>query len=144
MGIVINMADRRRRTFEDSAAHSDLSMWGFWKGLQLAADGYSPMNTLTHILSGRGEKPGHKILCLDMKPRAWEVNARVFSLERELIDVLVARYCLPVNPNGQPYRTTDIAPYLGITSSLFDERLNRARERYKALIFPQPLYLHAG
>lgn len=132
------------RTFEDSAVHSDLSYWGYWKGLQLASEGYSPINTLTQILSGRADRPSHKILCFDMKPRAWEINTKIMAMNRELYEVLVGRYCLPVDPNGQPYSVATVAPLLGISRELFQTRLDRAREQYKSMIFPQVLIRHSA
>lgn len=126
---------RRKRTFEDSVVHSDLCYWGYWKGRQYAADGSSPINTLSQILSGVGGQPGHKVLCLDMKPRAWQINAKVFSLPSELREVLVGRYCLPVKENGQPYKTEEIAPLLRITPRGFYKRLAQARQAYTSMVF---------
>ena len=124
-----------RRSFEQQVAHSDLNYWGFWKGLQLAADGASPINTLAQIMSGRCENPGHRVLCLDMKPRAWQINARVFSLPGDLIAALVARYCLPCKPDGHPYRPYELAPLLGVSPRVYRDRLERGRIKYREMIY---------
>ena len=97
-----------RRTFEDSVVNGDLSYWGFWKGLQYAAEGYSPENTLAQIFSGRAENPGHRVLCLDMKPRAWQINGRIYRhLPMWQIAALTARFCLPAR-DSQPYRAKSL------------------------------------
>lgn len=125
----------RGRTLEQSVVHSDLTYWGYWKGRQYAANGYSPMNTLSQIMSGVGGHPSHKILCLDMKPRAWQINSRVIRLPEELRAVLVARYCLPCKADGQPYQICELAPILGISESLYRHRLTRARQAYEWAVF---------
>jgi hypothetical protein len=127
------------RSHEDSVVEYELRRWGYWAGIQYAAEGYAPMNTLSQILSGRSERPGHRILCIDppTRTRFWEINARVLMLKRELYEVLVARYCLPMKQDGQPYRTTEVAPFLGISPPLFADRLMRARLGYKRMIFPE-------
>jgi len=123
--------------FEQSVVNGDLSYWGFWKGLQYAAEGYSPMNTLAQILSGRCDNPGHRILCLDMKPRAWEVNGRIYRhLPMFQIEALTARYCLPVKKiDGQPYRATELADLLGISPEDYLDRLALGKASYRAIIF---------
>ena len=127
---------RHSRTFEDSVVNADLSYWGFWKGLQYAAEGYSPMNTLAQIFSGRSDNPGHRVLCLDMKPRAWAINGRIYNfLPMEEIEALTARYCLPVRPDGHPYRATELAGFLGVTPEDYLMRLGNGRASYRALIF---------
>lgn len=131
--------ERRGRggySFEQSVVNADLSYWGFWKGLQYAADGYSPENTLAQIFSGRSDNPGHRVLCLDMKPRAWAINGRLYRyLPMALIEALTARYCLPVKPDGQPYRATELAEFLGIKPEDYINRLARGRALYRSLIF---------
>jgi hypothetical protein len=125
-----------RRTFEDSVVNGDLSYWGFWKGLQYAAEGYSPTSTLAQILSGRSDNPGHRVLCLDMKPRAWQINGRLYThLPMNQIGALTARYCLPVRPDGQPYRATELAEFLEVEPVAYLDCLARGRAAYKALIF---------
>lgn len=127
------------RSFEDSVVESDFRRWGFWTGVQYAAEGYSPTSTLSQILSGRSDRPGHRILCVDPpeKSRFWEINRRVRKLDRELFEVLVARYALPCRPDGQPYRSSEVAPLIGISGTLFAMRLSAARVHYKRLIYPE-------
>jgi hypothetical protein len=128
----------RYHSFEQSVVNGDLSYWGFWKGLQYAADGYSPENTLAQIFSGRADNPGHRILCLDMKPRAWQINGRIYvHLPMAQIEAITARYCLPVRPDGQPYRATELAGFLGIAPEDYLDRLARGRASYKAVIFEE-------
>lgn len=125
-----------RRTFEDSVVNGDLSYWGFWKGLQYAAEGYSPVNTLSQIMSGRSDNPGHRVLCLDMKPRAWQINGRIYGrLPRWQIAALTARFCLPVRADGQPYRATELAGFLEVDPQTYLDDLAQGRAAYKAIIF---------
>lgn len=127
---------RRGYSFEQSVVNADLSYWGFWKGLQYAAEGYSPTSTLAQIFSGRSDNPGHRILCLDMKPRAWEINGRIYRyLPMDEIEALTARYCLPVRSDGQPYRATELAGFLRIDPEDYLQRLANGRASYRALIF---------
>lgn len=136
---------RSSRTFEDSVVDSDLSYWGFWKGLQYAAEGYSPASTLAQIFSGRSDNFGHRILCLDMKPRAWSINGRIYNyLPMEEIEALIARYCLPVRPDGHPYRATELAGFLEITPEDYLHRLGNGRASYRALIFSESEFRRAG
>ena len=126
----------RHYTFEDSAVVSDLKYWGYHKGKQYAADGYSPENTLAQILSGRSDFGGHKILCLDMPQRAWEINYRVMELPTDYIMVLVARYCLPVkSQSGQLYEAPELAELLGVSVSTYKFRLTQAKKYYRRLLF---------
>jgi hypothetical protein len=126
----------RHYTFEDSAAVSDLKYWGYHKGKQCAADGYSPENTLAQLLSGRSDFGGHRILCLDMPIKAWEINFRVMELPTDYIAVLTARYCLPVKAeNGQPYEAHELAHVLGIAVTTYKYRLTQAKRYYRRLMF---------
>jgi hypothetical protein len=125
----------RRYTLEEQEAVSDLKFWGLWKGVQYAAEGYSPENTLTRILTGGVGQAGHKILCVDMPPRAWRINGRVFSLDMVHIEALVARYCLPLKPNGHTFEPREIAPLLGISERLYRHRIGQARRAYKDRLF---------
>jgi hypothetical protein len=127
----------RGQTQEESAVEWELKRWGFWLGRQFASEGYSPSNTLAQIMSGRGSKVGHKILCLDPPPKFWEFNRNVLQLKRELYEVLVARYAIPCKyETGEPYRATELAAFLGIPISTYVDRLNKARIAYRGLIFP--------
>lgn len=128
----------RGRTYEDQVTQGELSRWGFWCGIQYAAEGYSPINTLKLIFSGRANNPGHRILCVDppKRSRFWEINANVLMMRREFYEVLVARYALPMKDTGQPYYVSEIAGFLGITPELYLERLARATRGYKGIIFP--------
>ena len=65
---------RPKQSFEDSVVYDDLRYWGYYKGRQCAADGYSPENTIAHILSGQSGVVGHRVLVLDMTPRAWQIS----------------------------------------------------------------------
>lgn len=126
----------RKYTFEDSAVVSDLKYWGYHKGKQCAADGYSPTSTLDQLLSGRSDFGGHRVLCLDMPRKAWEINYRVMSLPTDYKAVLMARFCLPVKSDtGQPYEPLELADFLGISVSTYRHRLMQAKRSYKRLIF---------
>jgi hypothetical protein len=140
MGKVVRFVSR---SLEDSVVNAELGRWGFWLGSQYAADGYSPMSTLSQILSYHGGADrsgiaGHKVLCVDPPARTkfWEINSRVLLLRRELYEALVAAYALPCKQDGQPYRATEKATFLGITPELFLDRLARGKRGYKSLIFP--------
>lgn len=127
---------RRGYSFERSVVNADLSYWGFWKGLQYAAEGYSPTSTLAQIFSGRSDDRGHRILCLDMKPRAWEINGRIYRyLPMAEIEALTARYCLPVRQDGQPYRATELAGFLRVAPEDYLHRLAQGRASYRSIIF---------
>lgn len=129
----------RGSSHEDSTVHAELARWGHWLGRQFASEGYSPSNTIAQIMSGRGSKVGHKILCLDPPPRFWEFNRNVLRLNRELYEVLVARYALPCKyDTGEPYRAVELAAFLGIPLSTYVNRLDAARASYRRLIFPLP------
>jgi hypothetical protein len=137
MGEVVRFM--KGRTHEDQVTHGELSRWGFWCGIQYAADGYSPINTLKLIFSGRGNNPGHRVLCIDppTRTRFWEINANILMMRREFYEVLVARYALPCKPStGHPYYASELAGFLGITPELYLERLARATRGYKSIIFP--------
>ena len=126
----------RHYTFEDSATVSDLKYWGYHKGKQCAADGYSPVNTLDQLMSGRGDCGGHRVLCLDMPPEAWRINARVMELPTDYIAVLLARFCLPVKAhNGQPYDAHELAVILGVSVTTYKFRLTQAKRYYRRLLF---------
>jgi len=126
------------RSLEDSVVNSELSRWGFWCGLQYAAEGYSPTNTLSQIFCGRSGRPGHKILCIDPPERTkfWQINARILMLRRELYEALVARYCLPMKATGHPYYPSELAEFLGIDPHVYAHRLALARRAYKGILFP--------
>lgn len=113
----------------------DLRYWGYHKGKQCAADGYRPESTIRELLSGRTELSGHRILCLDMPPRAWEINFRVFSLPGDLVSALIGRYCLPVRPDGLPYRADQVAKSLHVPVRIYRWWLTEARRRYRAMLF---------
>lgn len=116
---------------------SDLRRWGLWTGIQYAAEGYSPTSTLSQIFSGRSERPGHRILCVDPPAHSkfWEINRSVLLLRRELWEVLVARYALPVKPTGQPYYISELAGFLSVSPNAFVDRLSGAKRGYKRILF---------
>lgn len=134
---------RPRQSFEDSVVYDDLRYWGYYKGRQCAADGYSPENTIAHILSGQSGISGHRVLVLDMTARAWQINARVFTQPTDQVAVLIARFCLPVKLDGsqagQPYEAGEIAEVLKIDRRTYWERLRLARLDYRRSIFGVPL-----
>lgn len=132
----------RKYTFEDSAVAGDLRYWGWWKGIQCAADGYAPESTIKKLLSGRGTAGSrHRVLCKDMPARAWEINGRVMCLPGALRLALFARYCLPVKGNGHPYNEHELATILNVSVRMYRALLVCAKARYKAMIFGQPLNL---
>ena len=140
MSAVVDEAKRRRGrpklSYEQNVATSELKYWGYHKGKQYAADGWSPINTLAQLLSGRTNRPGHRILVLEMPPEAWRINASVMRLPTDYIAVLVSRYCLPVEPTtGRPYDAPYLAGLLGIDAQTYRNRLAKAREAYGRLIF---------
>ena len=129
----------KRPTQEQSAVEWELRTWGYHLGVQFAAEGYSPTNTIAQIMSGRGSKVGHKILCRDPPEKFWEFNRNVLRLKREFYEVLVARYAVPCRyDTGEPYRATELAAFLGICPEIYLDRLNKARAAYRSLIFPMP------
>lgn len=131
-----------RQTHEDSVVRGELIRWGYWLGVQHAAEGYSPTNTLARLMSGRSAVGGHKILCVDPPERSrfWEINRNVLQLERELYEVLLSRYALPYKDEltRERYRMTELAVFLGITPERYLTLLARAHARYRGLIFPTP------
>lgn len=126
---------RSKYTFEDSVVEADLKYWGFWKGIQCAADGYPPGQTIKELLSGKTEKPGHRVLCKDMPARAWQINAVVMRMPTDLIAALIGRYCLPMKDNGQPFESREIAETLGVPVRTFYFRLGLARRLYRRSLF---------
>lgn len=131
---------------EESAVEHELKRWGWWLGIQYAADGYSPTSTLAQLLSGRGSRIGHRILCKDppASSKFWEYNRTVLKLRRELYEVLVARYAVPCRyDTGQPYRAVELAEFLGLPLHVYVDRLAEARAAYRRLIFPEPQRLSA-
>ena len=127
---------RPKQSFEDSVVYDDLRYWGYYKGRQCAADGYSPENTIAHILSGQSGVVGHRVLVLDMTPRAWQINGRVMQQPTDNIAVLIGRFCLPVKADtGQPYEAREIADVLRIDLRTYWERLRRARDAYRSSLF---------
>ena len=127
---------RPRLTYEQSVINSELKFWGYHKGKQYAADGWSPNNTLAQLLSGRSDRVGHRILVLEMPPDAWRINAAVMRLPTDYIAALVSRYCLPVVPEtGRPYEPAFLAGLLGIDLGTYRDRLVRAKIAYGSLIF---------
>src|SRR3990167_10486388 len=91
----VRKVGRPAHTHEDSVVHSDLKYWGYHRGKQCAADGYSPESTLAHLMTGVSDFVGHRILCLDMPPRAWEIDFCVMALPTDYAAALMGRYCLP-------------------------------------------------
>lgn len=127
---------RPRMSYEQNVATSELKFWGYHKGKQYAADGWPPENTLAQLLSGRTNRPGHRVLVLEMPPDAWRINAAVMRLPTDYVAVLVSRYCLPVESStGRPYEPVFLAGLLGIDVQTYRERLAKAREAYGRLIF---------
>lgn len=119
-------------SYEQSVATSELKRWGFWKGLQYAADGWPPSNTLAQIMSGRADRPGHRILVLEMPAEVWRINAAVMKLPTDYVAVLVSRYCLPVQAEtGEPYAVDFLASLLGISPGRYATRLDAARRAYQ-------------
>jgi len=127
---------RRGQAHEDSVVESELKRWGLWCGLQYAAEGYAPSSTIAQILSGRADRPGHRVLCIDPPEHFWEKNRRVLMLRRELYEVLVARYCVPLKRDGQLYRVSELAGFLGIAPETYLFRIAQAKRGYKRLLFP--------
>ncbi len=125
----------RGRSHEDSVVEWDLRRWGFWAGVQYAAEGYPPQNTLAQIFSGRTDNPGHRIVCVDPPERFWEINRNVLLLRRELYEVLVARYALPMKSTGHPYYVSELSEYMRIKPETFLDRLAKAKRGYKSIIF---------
>lgn len=126
---------KRKYTFEDSAVVSDLKYWGYYKGRQLAADGYSIEDTL-YALTVCDEKPEHQVLVRDMTPRAWRINGIVMALPTELMEALTGRFCLPVNPvTYQPYKPEEIAKALHIPVRTYQYRLTEGKRRYRRHVF---------
>jgi hypothetical protein len=136
----------RGRTHEDSVVESDLRRWGFWVGLQYAAEGYSPTSTLSQIFSGRSDNPGHRVLCIDPPERSrfWEINRSVLMLRREFYEVLVAKYALPPKVTGHYHYISELARFLHIEPETFIDRLSRARRGYRGLAFQENLALTAA
>lgn len=141
---------RPKQSFEESVVYSDLRYWGYYKGRQCAADGYPPQNTIATILGAGGSRggiAGHRVLVLDMTPRAWEINARVFSLPTDYVAVLVGRFCLPVHLDGpkagQPYEASEIASALRIDVRVYWDRLRDAKDSYRRILFGSPLAVFA-
>lgn len=122
----------RKYTFEDSAVIADLRFWGYYKGRQYAADGYSPESTLVALLSGVGHRPQHRVLIPDMPHRAWEINGRIMAFHERLIEPLVGRYCLPRYSEADD---GEIAEALGYSVRTFYRRLGEARRAYRRSVF---------
>lgn len=132
---------RHGRSYEDSVVESDLKRWGFWLGIQYAADGYPPSSTIEHIFSGRGDNPGHRVLCIDPPERFWDINRRVLFLRREFYEALVARYALPCKPTGIPYYPSELAGLLRVKPHTYVDRLASGRRGYRRLVFQENLVL---
>lgn len=130
---------RIKHSFEDSAVASDLKYWGYYYGRLLAADGFSPANTLSRLLEGSGGNAGHKVLIRDMKPKAWDIHARVMKLPDWLRAALIVRYCLPPNelPSGaiRYYSQIELAGFLGVSRNEYQRRLREAKRRYRNALF---------
>ena len=135
---------RPKQSFEDSVVYGDLKYWGYFKGLQYAADGYPAESAIAHIMTGSSPFPGHKVLVLDMTPRAWQINARVMLLPRSLVEVVVGRFCLPVKADtGALYTANEIADVLGIHLRTYFDRLRVARDRYRRSVFGELAFARA-
>jgi hypothetical protein len=142
---VSRYSHRDKYTFEDSAVVSDLRYWGLWKGIQCAADGYSPESTIRELLSGRTEISGHRILCKEMPDRAWEIDVRVRQIPLPFRAALFVRYCLQMKENAdksmRPYNEHELARFLDVSVRMYRALLVSAKNRYKTMLFGPPLNL---
>lgn len=126
---------KTRRSEAEARADSDLKYWGFHVGKQWAADGYPSSNPLLNALSGRSDlnpqSPYFGVQVRDVPAEAWRINALIMKLRREHRDVLVARYCLPVDYlTGQPIKAEVIAAALHLHVRRYFRLLREAREKF--------------
>jgi hypothetical protein len=135
---------RTRRSEAGAQAEADLKFWGFHVGKQYAADGYPTAASGYADLSLKALLSGHSDLnpraarfglnIRDMPGDAWLINARVMQLRRELREVLLARYALPMDyETGQPYRAEMLADELGLKVHTYFRRLRDARDKFARL-----------
>ena len=139
---------RTRRSEAGAQAEADLKYWGFSVGKQYAADGYPPETpgyanfSLKALLSGHSDMnpnaEGFGINLRDMAADAWRINARVMLLRRELREVLIARYCVPINyGTGNPFTHDVLAEALGLSSRTYSRRLTEARDKFARLVLAE-------
>lgn len=125
----------RRKLSEAAArAEADLRYWGYHIGKQYAADGYPDENPLLALLSGHsdlnpvGARFG--VNMIDVPADAWRIHQIVLDLPRDLRDVLIARYCLPVDESGRPYEARVLAEALRLSVRTYFRKLADARRKY--------------
>jgi hypothetical protein len=120
------------------SADYDLKYWGYNIGKQFAADGYPSDNPILALLSGHSDvnilAPNFGLNIRDVPARAWQINAIIMRFPRHLRDVLIARYCVPVErETGQPYAAEVLAAALGLHVRQYFRLLRTAREKYLVL-----------
>lgn len=115
-----------------------LTRWGYFIGLQAAADGYPPASTITRIMMAPAPgKPSSKILVRDLPPDVWRMHFVIKALPEHLQEALLAHYALPPKetPSGVIMRTgRDLANLLGISHDAYRGRLKRAHRKLGQLL----------
>ena len=135
-----------KHTFEDSAVAQELKVWGRGEARYLKSTGFSSQSTLARLFEGWSGHFGHKVLIQDAHEQYWKINARVKTLPDHLIDTLRVRYALPprTNEDGsiEYWKRNELAEILGISESQYRKQLKDAKNRYRRLLFDQPLSSH--
>ena len=92
--------------------------------------GYSSTNTLARIFEGSVGKPGHRILCGDMKGASWRMEVVVMHLDPSYRDALIVKFASPRSDDaGKYYTNHQLAQnYLGISKEAFKSRVRRGKQ----------------
>lgn len=111
-----------------------LTRWGYFIGLQAAADGYPPESAINRIMCGSPPRPTSKILVLDLPPDVWRIQFAVRNLPEIYQSALIAHYALPPKDNGVMHTRRELADILRIHPETLRKRLSRGRRKLAYLL----------
>lgn len=123
------------RSWQDRVVENELKYHGFFHGIQLAADGFSPINILSQLLMPKGPPSGHKILVMEPPERWWRIHRLFLTLEVDHQTALIARYSIPPDENGVMLTHKEVARICGWKPYEYRTNLVRAKKSYKIKVF---------
>jgi len=123
------------RSWRDRVVHEELSYWGYWQGLQLAADGAPPQSIIKQLDMPPGPRSRDKILILDPPKRWWPIHRVILTLEYDHRKALIARYAVPPREDGTMRTHGELAEILGWWPEEYSDKLRAAKRSYKVRVF---------
>ncbi len=123
------------KPWQDRVIESELKYWGFWHGIQLAADGHSPESTIKELMGGDKPVTKDKILVIDPPKRWWPIHRTILSLTYDHRKVLIAQYCVPPQDDGRMRTMSELATILKWSRREYLNHLWSAKRAYKLKVF---------